>query len=348
MGPSDSNTLRNGKQADYHSWTLVGQEDEKIEELKGQIRNVPNLKDYMSYDEIKLSAFLQMSSPVAPINSGSRHNRGVPNQGSIQHDSEAVYVGAVGARFEKPGFMEHEDFVLDRTKSKNTTGQLFQQFYQAATQDKPDEFMKFRSGRDFNVQFYKYRMGLSAETYLLEANSRGRSRNVQVHVVVVGLGLGVWRICPEQNNFYLQVFHETLQKLCHKQLLPFIKNIEFSWISGDSSLDGLRNGAKFPNSDITITFTKDDPFMLKDRKLLKVAMYAWDGNAFPGNEYWWGSLAASGDPAAACCTQIPQLQNAYINVPNISASNLHIASPNFGILHVSDYAEKKLCEIHKC
>merc|ERR1711963_90807 len=172
VGPSDSNTLRNGKQADYHSWTLIGREDEKIEEFKGQIRNVPNFKDYMSYDEVKLSVFLQMSSPVAPINSGNRHNRGVPNQGSIQHDSEAVYVGAVGARFEKPGFMEHEDFVLDRTKSKNTTGQLFQQFYQLATQDKPDEFLKLKSGRDFNVQFYKYRMGLSAETYLLEANSR--------------------------------------------------------------------------------------------------------------------------------------------------------------------------------
>ena len=31
-----------------------------------------------------------------------------------------------------------------------------------------------------------------------------------------------------------------------------------------------------------------------------------------------------------------------------SASNLHIASPNFGLLHVSDYAKKKLCEINKC
>ena len=51
-----------------------------------------------------------------------------------------------------------------------------------------------------------------------------------------------------------------------------------------------------------------------------------------------GSTSASGDPAAACATQIPQLQNAYINGNNIDANNLHIASPNFGLLHVSEYA----------
>lgn len=49
----------------------------------------------MSYDEIKLAAFLQVSSPVLPINAGSRTNKGIIDSNHVQ---EAIYVGAVGAR----------------------------------------------------------------------------------------------------------------------------------------------------------------------------------------------------------------------------------------------------------
>ena len=67
-------------------------------------------------------------------------------------------------------------------------------------------------------------------------------------------------------------------------------------------------------------------------------MFAWDGNAYVGNEYWEGGrmLTASGDPAAASCSFIPELLNPDIN-PNISGGNLHVACPQRGILSYDNY-----------
>ena len=61
----------------------------------------------MSYDEIKLAAMVQFSSPVKPLNPGSRNNHG--RRTDHDHVRDAVYVGAVGARMEKVGVMELQE-----------------------------------------------------------------------------------------------------------------------------------------------------------------------------------------------------------------------------------------------
>ncbi|KAJ3346762.1 hypothetical protein GGF32_007297, partial [Allomyces javanicus] len=70
-------------------------------------------------------------------------------------------------------------------------------------------------------------------------------------------------------------------------------------------------------AQVALRASRDNPAALLPEpyrgKCLLVATYPWDANAFPGNEYWLGALAASGDPAAACCSLIPELQNPYIN-----------------------------------
>nr|CAD7394984.1 unnamed protein product [Timema cristinae] len=45
-----------------------------------------------------------------------------------------------------------------------------------------------------------------------------------------------------------------------------------------------------------------------------VTTYAWDGNSWPGNEFWNGKFASTGDSAVASSTLISQLHNAVIHL----------------------------------
>ena len=71
-----------------------------------------------------------------------------------------------------------------------------------------------------------------------------------------------------------------------------------------------------------------------------VALFAWNGNSYVGNEYWAGMLAASGDPAAACCSFIPELLNPDINT-SIAGDNLMVACPGRGILRYQEFRDHK-------
>ncbi len=65
---------------------------------------------------------------------------------------------------------------------------------------------------------------------------------------------------------------------------PFIMFPKFSWISSNGASDKFSKEKVFPGTEITIRFSRHDPFTKSDEKKgkLVVALYAWDGNSFPG------------------------------------------------------------------
>merc|ERR1712013_684601 len=307
------------------------------------------LENYLSYDEIKISALLQLSTPTMLINNGSRDNVGRPGQDGSFIKS-GVYVGAVGARFEVEGKMEYQDIVVSKnqnterrgygeTNTKESVLSISGKFYLKKNFPSYGEALKYPDGYEvvksayhdflFNKNVYRSRIQISAETFLIEANSRGRVEGREVYCHVVGLGLGVWQVSRAQNRYFLEAWLRALSGL----KLETVKDVDFSWISKNDNVPELKDGEKLEGTNIKIQFSRRNPFdplATGDQDKLVVAMFAWDGNSFVGNEYWSGLLSASGDPAAACCSNIPELLNPDIN-PRVRGGNLHIASVEHGI-----------------
>jgi len=162
----------------------------------------------------------------------------------------------------------------------------------------------------FNVEVYRKRIQLIVEPFLLDADSRATKANKKAYVRIVGLGLGVWLICENQSDIMIKVYEEVLKELPQTHN---IGAIDFCWFPPDSTSELEK---KEMINGISIKITNNNPatkLPVGFENHLLIAQYAWDSNAYPGNEYWIGALAASGDPAAACCSTIPQLQNPLIN-----------------------------------
>jgi len=158
-----------------------------------------------------------------------------------------------------------------------------------------------------NSEIYMKRIELSIEPFLEEANIRAKDWGKKAYIHAIGLGLGVWQICPMQAQWMYEVY----RKLLIEGNYMDIAVVDFSWFPtvGDPGEIKTKGG-----NTIKIVFSRREPAQkLDDPEHLLVAMYAWDGNSYPGNEYWKGMLHASGDPAAACCSTIAELQNPEIN-----------------------------------
>jgi hypothetical protein len=156
---------------------------------------------------------------------------------------------------------------------------------------------------------YKARSRITADMLLLEANARAAEVGTKAWAYVVGLGLGVWQYYQQQREWYVEVFGEAIAELD----LSHVGTVEFAYIQNLPAAvkeQVIHAGAQ---KDIRVVFSQRNPAEKLEGEELLVLSYAWDGNAFPGNEYWSGSLSGSGDPAAACMSTVAELHNPLVN-----------------------------------
>lgn len=333
VGYGDGYLLRNGR----------GGEGDFDDLAHSSERDDLSLVNYISYDEMQISALIGVSVRTHFINNGSRNNGGRPGApGTYQRTG--VYVGLVGARFERENLMEWQHMVITRTQNTPEHGYgehrdllaaarlaPFAEFYRlpydangyffpsyesvhslsVADRERCGFFQLNSSGSGGSPMYFHgpaffQRIRAVLMPFFRDADYRAGREGMMAVVHVVGLGLGVWRLCDAQTQIFLDAAVAVLQS----EALPHTRTVHFSRFSGGHV---AAERVTTMGNDIAIVVSKREPAEPVRKDELLVAMYAWDSNSFPGNEYWWGSLNASGDPAAACCSTIPYLQNPYIN-----------------------------------
>ena len=272
MGGMDHTMLRDGMIIDdtpTEEWDRNGTDQQYLNRYL-------KLHEYLSYDEIMLGSLIGVSGPSFFINDGNRYNNGKPGQEGT-FEERGIIIGLIGARFERPGRMDdlhitRPILTADCSRDPHSLTKIFQDFYG----------VKIKQNVAFDVAMYQARMRITIDILLLEANERAGDAGKTAYTYVVGLGLGVWQHVAGQSTYYIDAFTSALYDL----ELPHISTIEFAYISVPEETSEMVVSAG-EKQGIKVIFSRRNPAEKLQTDELLVLSYAWDGNAFPGNEYWY-------------------------------------------------------------
>ncbi|XP_046972478.1 uncharacterized protein LOC124539225 isoform X1 [Vanessa cardui] len=265
-------------------------------------------------------------------------------------------------------------YVRNNQSAKHMWRQIWSEFYQVHSytyeelssyiniQDKDedkrymDRYIKRPGSEDiFDNEVYYKRISVLAESTLLEAEHRANEAGKNAFVNVIGCGLGVWKISPHQPDVYVLTFLERIRAFLRKDLLNHVTDVNFAFIKTSPGITALFTNSteqtespvekriffeskRHPKGGINVQVENRSPSARltgEHAGKLLVLTYPWDSNAHPGNEFWLGSLTGSGDPAAACSTQVSELHNAHVN-PAVSARGVRVAGRS-GLRALADY-----------
>ena len=332
MGSEDTARILNATSTTTGGFDKIGKDENELE-------GIHSLKDFLSYDEMLISAHLSTATPTLFINNGARNNMGRLDK-SQSFERRGIYMGVVGARLEKPGVME-EHLVLLKKGSPRNISPVWEDIFEGAIptfEEAASAYLEvegtgtvedsryIKCGDAFLDKIaYRNLMKPRLEGFLKEANAQAESQGKKAYLHLVGLGLGVWTSPWNGTNNKLNLILANIQRSIYLDWIEANKpknigTLDFSYFPDSESIPQIRT-ISIDDSLIEIRTSKRNPADKLENGELLCAQYAWDGNSFPGNEYWIGMLNASGDPAAACCSTIAELQNPLINK---NVTNLYI------------------------
>uniref|UniRef100_A0A6B2L486 Uncharacterized protein n=1 Tax=Arcella intermedia TaxID=1963864 RepID=A0A6B2L486_9EUKA len=338
----DLSILRDGSTPPSKEWKMVGSEEEG---------EVLSLREYLSYDEMAISSLISTCTPTFFINNGSRENSGVPSTNTQGFGYYFGMVGArfeiknlmeaqhclIQKEYNNPenGYGPDADPNHPKTKLLRLWSKFYgkESFPCYSSVTSSDEYYlhqpnKYVTPIFLNRDVYKMRLKRSIRPFLMDIESIMQADHAgkKAFVVVTGLGLSSWGLSPAiQSKWQVDAYGELLGIKPEGEgegegiILSGISDICFTYFKGVEDCCGIKDGQVFHSksgNEIAIHFSNRnpaDPLTGSHEGKILFANYSWDGNAFPGNEYWKGAIGASGDPAAACCSTIPELQNPIIN-----------------------------------